>query len=100
MPVGFGDYHLRENRPRTCHYERSEGSQTIVGKAKHLKTQDFYAWRILIARVIFKNKPALCEQQLLLAANKDKEWGMFERWIILLLLFREQRVTPFPYLLR
>ena len=45
--------------------------------------------RIFIAIVIFKNKPALCEQQLLLAANKDKEWGMFERWIILLLLFRE-----------
>ena len=45
--------------------------------------------RIFIARVIFKNKPALCEQQLLLAANKDKEWGMFERWIILLLLLRE-----------
>ena len=48
----------------------------------------------------FKKKPALCEQQLLLAANKDKEWGMFERWIIMLLLLREQRVTPFPYLLR
>ena len=42
-----------------------------------------------IARVIFKKKPALCEQQLLLAENKDKEWGMFERWIILLLLLRE-----------
>ena len=48
----------------------------------------------------FKKKPALCEQQLLLAANKDKEWGMFERCIIMLLLFREKRVTPFPYLLR
>ena len=32
---------LQENRPRTCHPERSEGSQTIMGKAKHLKTQDF-----------------------------------------------------------
>ena len=48
----------------------------------------------------FKKKPALCEQQLLSAANKDKEWGMFERWIIMLLLFHEKRVTPFPYLLR
>ena len=48
----------------------------------------------------FKKKPALCEQQLLLAANKDKEWGMFERWIIMLRLCHEQRVTPFPYLLR
>ncbi len=24
----------------------------------------------------FKKKPALCEQQLLLAANKDKEWDI------------------------
>ena len=55
---------------------------------------------VFVSRSNFKNNPALCEQQLLLAANKDKEWGMFERWIILLLLLREQRVTPFPYLLR
>ena len=48
----------------------------------------------------FKKKPALCEQQLLLAANKDKEWGMFERCISALLLSRGKRVTPFPYLLR
>jgi hypothetical protein len=40
---GFRELPVREKRPRTCHPERSEGSQTIVGKAKNLKTQDFYA---------------------------------------------------------
>jgi len=44
---------------------------------------------VFISRSNFKNNPALCEQQLLLAANKGKEWGMFERWIIVLLLFHE-----------
>ena len=33
---------------------------------------------------------------MLLAANKDKEWGMFERWIILLLLLRGKRVLLSP----
>ena len=100
MPEVLGNYHLQEKRPRTCHPERSEGSQTTVGKVMHLKTQDFLRLANPHCKSNFKKKPALCEQQLLLAANKDKEWGMFERWIILLLLFREQRVTPFPYLLR
>ena len=75
-------------------------SLSCRSKAKHLKTQDFLRLANPYCKSNFKKKPALCEQQLLLAANKDKEWGMFERWIILLLLFREQRVTPFPYLLR
>mgnify|MGYP003413302935 FL=1 len=52
------------------------------------------------AMVMSKNKPALCEQQLLLAANEEKEWGMFERGIAALLHMREQRVTPFPNLQR
>ena len=47
-----------------------------------------FMW-LFISRSNFKNNPALCEQQLLLAANKGKEWGMFERWIIVLLLFHE-----------
>ena len=38
---GFRKLPLQENRPRTCHPERSEGSQTIVGKAKHLKRRTF-----------------------------------------------------------
>ena len=40
---------------------------------------------IAIARVIQKNPPALCEQQLLSAANEEKEWGMSELWFIALL---------------
>lgn len=32
---------MQENRARTCHSERSEGSQTKGGKAKHLKTLNF-----------------------------------------------------------
>ncbi len=75
-------------------------SLSCWSKAKHLKTQDFLRLAYSHCKSNFKKKPALCEQQLLLAANKDKEWGMFERWIIMLLLLREQRVTPFPYLLR
>ena len=55
---------------------------------------------ICSAIVISKNKPALCEQQLLLAANEEKEWGMFERGIAALLHVREKRVTPFPNLQR
>ena len=55
---------------------------------------------ICSAIVMSKKKPALCEQQLLLAANEEKEWGMFERGIDALLHVREQRVTPFPNLQR
>ena len=40
---------------------------------------------IAIARVIQKNPPALCKQQLLSAANEEKEWGMSELWFIALL---------------
>ena len=58
-------------------------------RANDLANIEWQSLQITIARVIFKKKPALCEQQLLLAANKDKEWGMFERWITLLLLFCE-----------
>ncbi len=50
--------------------------------------------------VISNNKPALCEQQLLLAANEEKEWGMVERGIAALMHVSEQRVTPFPNLQR
>ena len=39
-----------------------------------------------------KGKPALCEQQSLLAANEDKEWVMSERCIIALMFLREKRV--------
>ena len=47
-----------------------------------------------------KEKPALCEQQSLLAANEDKEWVMSERCIMALMFLREKRVLPFPNLPR
>ena len=47
-----------------------------------------------------KGKPALCEQQLLLAANEEKEWVMSERCIMTLVFLREKRVLPFPNLPR
>ena len=47
-----------------------------------------------------KGKPALCEQQLLLAANEEKEWVMSERCIMTLVVLREKRVLPFPNLPR
>ena len=39
-----------------------------------------------------KEKPALCEQQSLLAANEEKEWVMSERCILTLVFLREKRV--------
>ena len=45
-----------------------------------------------------KGKPALCEQQSLLAANKEKEWVMSGRCIMALMFLREKRVLPFPNL--
>ena len=47
-----------------------------------------------------KVKPALCEQQSLLAANEEKEWVMSERCIMTLVFLREKRVLPFPNLSR
>ena len=47
-----------------------------------------------------KEKPALCEQQSLLAANEEKEWVMSERCIMTLVFLREKRVLPFPNLPR
>ena len=47
-----------------------------------------------------KEKPALCEQQSLLAANEEKEWVMSERCIMTLMFLREKRVLPFPNLPR
>ena len=47
-----------------------------------------------------KGKPALCEQQLLLAANEEKEWVMSEWCITTLVFLREKRVLPFPNLPR
>ena len=79
--TGFDNASSERSRVRVI-LEQSEGSQTIVGKAKHLKTQDFLRLAYSHCKSNFKKKPALCEQQLLLAANKDKEWGMFERCIV------------------
>ena len=39
-----------------------------------------------------KGKPALCEQQSLLAANEEKEWVMSERCIKAMMCLREKRV--------
>ena len=39
-----------------------------------------------------KQKPALCEQESLLAANKEKEWVMSERCIFAMAFLREERV--------
>ena len=47
-----------------------------------------------------KEKPALCEQQSLLAANEEKEWVMSERCIKAMMFLREKRVLPFPNLPR
>ena len=47
-----------------------------------------------------KEKPALCEQQSLLAANEEKEWVMSELCIMELMLLHEKRVLPFPNLPR
>ena len=51
---------------------------------------------ISISKSNFKRKPALCEAELLLARNEEPERGMFERWLLALLLLHEERVTPFP----
>ena len=45
-------------------------------------------------------KAALYERELLLAANEEKERGMFERWETALCGKRAQRVAPFPNLPR
>ena len=45
-------------------------------------------------------KTALYERELLLAANEEKERGMFERWETVSQGVHGQRVAPFPNLPR
>ena len=87
--------------------------QTLLGYSLCLPTLPFRPWRGITfsmnSRIIrklhtyngnVKGKPALCEQQLLLAANEEKEWVMSEWCITTLVFLREKRVLPFPNLPR
>ena len=59
------------------------------------------AWSVsLFVEGNSKEKPALCEQQSLLAANEEKEWGLFERCSYAMVFLREKRVRTFPNLPR
>ena len=87
--------------------------QALLGCSLCLPTLPFRPWRgitfAMNSRIIrelhayngnIKGKPALCEQQSLLAANEEKEWVMSERCIMTLVVLREKRVLPFPNLPR
>ena len=87
--------------------------QALLGCSLCLPTLPFRPWRgitfAMNSRIIrklhtyngnVKGKPALCEQQSLLAANEEKEWVMSERCIMTLVFLREKRVLPFPNLPR
>ena len=79
--------------------------QALLGCSLCLPTLPFRPWRgitfAMNSRIIrelhayngnVKGKPALCEQQSLLAANEEKEWVMSERCIMAMMFLREKRV--------